>query len=1321
MSAKSWRVIVAVVALAALVALDTSCFGERRGLSRDALLSELEETKTEPQLPSVGELAALRVPEPPPRPAEVDAAKPTRAVEQAELAIAKGDIAGAEKIWNANGNDADVLAHRCLVEGILRRYDFVVDACGKFLDKAPFDPKAVAALRTLTKAKLAVRAAGQLVDKRGSSWIASCANADAKCSDLAFLVALERTEQARIDKDERGFGDAVVASGRLRRAIIDGPYEGDVRSDFLRDAKGEPQKPQEPLFHTQRFVDEDGLFAPSLRGPDGLYRLRFAGTAAKSTHATVYVTGVHAARVRVDGVVVAERPVDGSVPAVTRASIELAPGTHTVDVLAWSTGRGDDLSVAFLRDNGSPALDEVADFAAIDAARASGVKTGAPEGAAEALTAGVASEPGASSDTALLTKLMWRTTIARAPAFGVDPDEGRQIATELVGKFGWSPPALAVAAELVGDDHSVPERVASSSAARLWSKVRAAWPDHPVARIAEARDFKEERPDEALAAYRALVKANPRYPFGHRELIDVALDAGLVDEARASADALLAIDHGPENIDAALPALKAAAQMSEAAKLEDERAALDDSFASTRTARRLLERGDTDAGLAALDKAAHAERGSPALEEWIDLLALRAPRDALAAVERALGDFPNDPSLQLKRAQLLAAVDGDAKAKAELVAALPHIRESDSAARYAEELGVGTEWDARLALGDDVIARRRAMSSAPFPGHPAVALLDDAERDVFEDDSSLSIRHLIIELRTKEILDRFGEFSLGEARLIRLRVVKPDGSVVERERHKGVDDVSLPQLGEGDVVELLTAERDAPPHMGGAFETRELDGSPTPALSRRYVLSFPDGYEAAHSVAIVAKNGLAQPARDNYVDGEGKKRTRYVFALENVPATTGEPYTPNRAETAKVGGYAWGVDAALWSRLRGITVELAAQKSAWLEASAKKIAGAGNDDDKLRRIFAFVARKIEPADTPDDAEAVLASSAGQRTPLLLALLRGAGLDADPVALQLPTQPDPSTYDLSSWSSIAVRVRIAGKEHFAVVDNNAVLDLLPPVAKGARVLDLTLASSSKETGSITALPDDVVDEVPVRVQVDLAMTPAASADAPSLNGLIVVTIPASKADGARRGVRRATAEQLRTVVERAFAASLPGVSVLDVKTPDLERAGEPLRIGAKVSVPLPVGSGEGDATNAGRVRFDHLFADGASGGLGLTSSLASYLQVSDRKIPMLVVADDELLEVQLTLPPTAAFVEAPEPLALAAGPFALDQKVTIEDGKLYWRREISKRNARIPIDAWPGVRVTLAGLAARSDARLSFVVSRSKSDTARKQAQLDQNR
>jgi hypothetical protein len=1266
----------------ALLLFVTSCFAERRGLSRDGLLKDLETTPVVLPLPTLDELVALRAPEPPPRPASIDAASPSAPVDLARVAAAKGDIAAAEKAWTSAS--ADLLADRCLVEGVLRRYEPMLDACSRFLKASPEDPRAAAVVRILVKASPGLRAAGDAVAHDGPSWVKACAARGGECSDLAYVVAEEAADSARAEIERARFADAVAASGRLVRAHVEGPFEGDLRALWARDAAQKPLALAAPAGRAFDVVDEDGCFEPSRRGVDGLYRLRLAGTGGGP--AVVYVTGAHATRVRIDGVVVADRSPDVSSPAVTRVPVELAKGAHVVEVLAWSSGEGDRIGVSILGKDGRPALREGA------AARGAGVQVASSTTAAEADLMSAAPD-----DVNGLFRVLWRQVLARSPSLGADPDEVRQISRALVARFGWSPLALAVAAEAMGDDRSVPDRVASSTASRLWARVRETWPDHPVARISQARDLREERPDEALDAYRALVTAQPKYPFGRRELIDLALDADLVDEAFASASALLELERSPENIDAAEPALKAAGDVVRAARLDVERARLDENLASTRVARHLLDEGRTDDGLRALGDAAAREKGSRAHDEEIALLALRDPKAALAKVSALLEDFPGDGALVAKKAELLAALEGKDKARAFLVEKLPLVRDSDRAGELAEELGVTPPWAARLQLGDDVIAARRTATSEPFPGHGAVALLDDVERVLYEDSSSLLVRHLIIELRSKDVIDRFGEISLGDGVTVRLRVVKPDGSVIEPERHKGVDDVSLPQLAPGDIVELLTADREGPSRVGGNFETRALDGAPTPALSRRYIVSFPEGWDEKHALVVVATNGLPQPRRTVETDGEGRRRVRLEQTLENVDATPREPFVPEASETAKNAGFAWNVDEALWARLRGPGLLQAAARDAWLDACAARIAGDGDDEEKLRRIFAFVVRRIEPDTSPDAAAAVLATGQGARTALFVALLRGVGIDAAPVSLQLVTQPAPSTYDAKSWSIIAVRARAGGKDHYAIVDGNAVLDRLPPLFAGAGVLELTPATISGLTRpDVGTLPDSAIDDGGVRVQAELRVE-----DGNVMRGLVVVTIPAAKADGARRGVRRATPDQLQQILERSLADSLPGLRVVEVKTPDVELAGAPLRLGARVEVPLP----EAVDGDDGPHRFEHLFAQGASGGLQLIAPLASYLGVADRRQPMLVGADKEVLEVQIALPASGAFVEAPEPLTLQAGPFALDQSVEITNGTLLWRREIRTANARVPVRDWPTVRAGLAALAARTDARLSFVLAK----------------
>jgi hypothetical protein len=204
----------------------------------------------------------------------------------------------------------------------------------------------------------------------------------------------------------------------------------------------------------------------------------------------------------------------------------------------------------------------------------------------------------------------------------------------------------------------------------------------------------------------------------------------------------------------------------------------------------------------------------------------------------------------------------------------------------------------------------------------------------------------------------------------------------------------------------------------------------------------------------------------------------------------------------------------------------------------------------------------------------------------------------------------------------------------------------------------------------------------------------------------------------RGTRRATQEQLRAVLERALADSLPGVRVVDVKTPGLDAFGAPMRLGARIEVPLP------DLVD-GTARFEHLFADGASGGLALSAPFSQFLAVADRTLPVMVAAEAEVLEVQIALPANAAFVEAPRPLEISAGPFGFAQQVQITDGVLYWRREMTKQTSRISVEDWPGVRTSLAGIVSKADARLSFALpdrGQGGSGTDKqKQASVDQNR
>lgn len=1282
-----WRPLCALGALTALsVSASFAACTQRRLLTRDELLDGLAAREVQPEVPSLAEIVALRVPEPAAKPASLDAHRPLDDVAVARLAIATGDIEAAESAWQRaalDGRHASAAwADRCLVESALRRSEHVVEACVMHLRTSPGDVRAAAAARALSRSGPVWRPAVEVLAREGMQWVKGCARAQGRCDALAFTVAERSVELSRAGADAARFDDAVRATGRLTRARIEGPYRDELHAAFDADRGGRPLTPWEPHFQTVQAVDDDGLFEPAAPGEPGIYRLVLEGRGGGL--ATVYARGGEALRVRVDGVVVLERAHDTNAPEVARASVELTPGDHTVEVLAWVSG-GEKLSIAVLGSDGEPALAERRVHPDAAPTRLAG-RARLVESDDDLALLGVATT-GPADDLDALMRLLAAATLARPPS-AMAPTTRAHITTALVARFGWSPLALTVAAELLEEDDTVPSRVTAANAARLWARVLAVWPDHPAARLVRARELRDERPDEALAAYRALVAAQPTSPLAHRDFIALALDHGLVDEALASAEALLALDRSPENIDAAVPALRAAGQARRADTLEEDRLRLDGAVGAGRRARRLLEAGRRDEAVAVWEQAGGCGGDPAAAEALIAHMAHQDLDSAWARAQAAVACWPRDPRFVAVEVELMRVREGDEAARARLLGQLPRARRHERIQDLAHVLGVPPPWRTRLDLADAVVASRRAAPKPPWPGHGMLALLDEMERFYDEDGSSWLFRHLVMELRSKEALDEFGEISPGGARVVRLRVLKPNGSVTEPERHSGLEDLSLPELSPGDIVELLTVRQDEAPRLGGFFETRALDHSPVPALTRGYVVSFPEGWDDARGLEVVQR-GVA-PERRVIIDAEGRRRVVVRLALTDVAPVSSEPFIAPVAETATVAGVAWGMGDSLWIRLRGHGVERAAQTGPWLEAAAHRIAGAGDPTQRFKRLFDFVVQRIEPVGQEDRAAAVLASGQGTRTALLLALARAEGLDAAPVALQLPGQPDPSTHDAASWSLLGVRVRTFGHEHIAVVDGYAVFDALPLAARGARVLDVSLGNSG---ATPEPLPVHLVDTHGAHVAVDFIVHPATR----TMDGVVVITVPAAKADAARRGVRRATPEQLRQVLEAALADSLPGVRVLELQTPDLAQAGADLRLGARVEVPLP-DSGDG------AVRFEHLFSRGASGGLELTAPLTAYLATAERQQPMGVIADRELLELRVTLPERASFIEVPEPLELRAGPFQLRQHVAVTDGVLVWQREVATYTARVPVDAWPALRIGLAAMAVRTDARLGFVLA-----------------
>lgn len=1263
------------LALASLVVVVVACPSRREGLSRDALERAGETGDGREALPTIAALLAHRVPLATTAPATLRGSPAARA-------FALGQPIPDDSV----GAEAELL--RCLRADARRDYPAIARHCATFAGLCHDEPPGPAVgqvepgqlacsqaaagddLRAPVAIALLTRHLGSFDDEarrtilgRVDDAVSRCRATGGRCATLVVAVALLRQALAEALGDERARQARAVDDEALwlRHAEVDGPWL-DAEAHFVDAARHDQPLRRHPRFRARRLTAERGRLQPAATALAGWYRLTLSGESAAGA-ASLVVTGHSTIEVRVDGLPVLVRHGGDGGPTVEFVPLTLAAGGHDIEVLFFDRGRG--VSLAVLDDAGRPALRTAAERRW---RRPAGV-----ERRADAGFAGLLLPPAFdAADVELLPTVIVRQLAARL-GLGLDRLEQQRLTAVLAGTWGWSAPA-ATAAALGVEGDILPDQVLRALAAPLWATVEASWPDAPLPVLARARRAVDDEPEAALSHYRELVRRAPAYPIGWREFIDELVREGLVDEAVAAADALLQLGRTTENLDAALRALRAAGALEQVARLTDERLAR---AAPISRLRRRLQQGETAQVLRDLARDdAGADDGIDDVE--LDLVEVHQPERATDELARRRRLRPDDRALALREARHRADLDS-ARDVTRQVASLP-------AVLLAAALGEPPPWQDAVAEGDRIIAARR-RGPPPAPEAGAVTLLQSTERHFAADGSSLTVRHFIFEVRSKESIDAIGELSRRDDDLIvRLRVVKPDGRELEPEHHAEVRDISLTGLAPGDLVEWIIIGVDDGARDGAFWETVSLaSGSPT--VQRRYLATWPATLEAERSVVAVARHGAPAGVRRRRGD-----RVELRFEAADIPPMLDEPHAGHRTDDEPQVGVVIDVDEDLYRALRAERIRGALVRDLWLEQTAVELAGRGPARDRLERLFRFVASRVVEA-PPPEAPATLATGRGQRLLLLQALARAAGLDARALAVHSRLDPALDIPSGRAFSTIVLRVAVGSESRpddvaiVAAFDDGLLLDALPPVLRGAAVIDL-------DDGQRSTLPDSAIDERPVEVAVDLRLDIDGAVG--QLQGLAVLRLPAPLAEPVRPTVRTATPEQLARFVESVLAGSLPGAVASRVSTPGLDVAGAGLSFVADVSVPVDV---------TAPIRFEHLFAGGAAATMRAAPPLSSYARVSQRQRSLVVAPHRERVEVTFRLPASASVVELPPALDLEAGPFSLHQRAAVDDGVVRWERTMGSALARVSPADWPAVRAALAPLMTASDARVAFVVAR----------------
>lgn len=1263
-----------LLASAAVAFVAIACRGHDAA-SRAELMRSLDEIRARPRatVPALDALHATRIGRP------ERFATPPQDEELATLsdALAHLDDGSRFDAVMTTARTPRVLRTGCLHAEAAGRPEHAVNACGRLLDEGHLPALAPAFFAAMWKARDLVIGVDARVQESADAWLATCRASGGACAALATELSQARARIAVRSDDEALLSDALVDGGVLSRARLEGPLAGDAPLALARAERGEHVPLRRHRAIDRERVTRDGVFVPAAYGEGGVYRLTFGLRGAGDVE--LHVRADDAYVLRVDGVLIAARALGAhGAPRLARHGVNLTRGDHVVELTAFTQSAGDEIALGALRDDGTPlvASEELV-------SRGAGARP-------RVLTSIVPPIPSATTLDAEAIALAV-LALGRSHLF---IDEQAQLDAEqrLTRDLVFHPSAFLAVAWALRADPTLPSAFAWALATPLLSLVEERAPAHPEHAVLVADSTANEHPEDALRAIERSLVRSPSSRVLHRARIPLALELGALDAARASVSVLIDAPIAPIDLDLGARFALDAGDIVLAARLERARGERDDASFTVARANALLAVGARTDALAELRHVVDVDPMSLGKYPLLDLLELDEPEEAMVLLRRHLEAFPLDRALWRRLVVLTRAVAGDDEARATLADAIARLGVDRSLVHLTEEL-TGAAPFAPLVERADRSARAAASTPLAPSGHPITLVLDAHERILADDGSSILVRAFVAQIESKDGKDALGEISVNAGEeLLRLRVHKPDGQLLEPDFHDGVADASLAGLAVGDVVELVAVSFvEWVPLESMSYETRVLQ-TVVPTRERSYTLDVPKSVVDSGHFSVFARHGA--PAATIEETARGR---RYHFVARDIEPVPFEEFAVSDEESLPLVGFVLAIDDAAWAGLwRNRTIRLLGT-SAWLAEVAWHIVGKGPSSERLARLDRFVATAIEPGGETDPIE-ILVGGRGDRLALLAALARAVELEVHPVAVHVPALADPEV-PTTAWATFGLRIIDEEGEHYVVGDERlGQLDALAPVLDGARILDLRTARArdgflpflDDEDPLTSDLPDAVIDRRAPRVRVSLEP----DANARALSGVVLTEVPRAHAGPLRRALKRASEDERRALFESILSANLTPLTVTETSLPDVENVGGDLTIGTLVTIPI-------DATNAMR-RVERLFPDGATTPLGLFPPLSRPLRHVERVRPTRFLSAREELVVEVRLPDGATFSEVPEGRRATAGPVALVTEVAVTDGLLRLERTITIERARIAPSSWPALRAQLARLVSLADAQVAFV-------------------
>jgi hypothetical protein len=572
---------------------------------------------------------------------------------------------------------------------------------------------------------------------------------------------------------------------------------------------------------------------------------------------------------------------------------------------------------------------------------------------------------------------------------------------------------------------------------------------------------------------------------------------------------------------------------------------------------RALSRHDYAAAIAELNRlGARRPEQKEIANRIADVLARSGkPKAAADALQEALLLRPLDAEVRFRVADRAYAA-GETNALRQALASCLQARASCDALRTAIDLIEGaTDLESYRHDGRAVI---RDFQGWEKSGHhkdgTAARVLDYAATWVHSDGSSEMLEHEIQKLQSQEAVTSESEMEPPSGLVLHLRVIKPDGHILEPEPISGKPTVTLPHLEVGDFVELEHLTRQTGDGSGGKHYQgphwffREADKG---YWRSEFVVVTP-----ADRQLIIETRGSVPPPSTTQVGNLVERRWR----VDQSPPAQLEPESAPIQEFLPSVRIGWGIslDTAL-----GRLVDLAADTTPLdprLRALALGVVGSAPPsakDQRARGLYRWVLTHVQEG-KETDGRRVLTGGSGSRQAAFRYMLRLLGIESslsvvkDPLAM--PSLGPMSEID--AYDALVIRVATeSGDRWLTIHDKFAPYGYVPSELRGAPSILLVEGTPR----SVVKAPASA-DEIAYGGRADVRQDGSASL---ALN----VTFQGGRAIAWRGALEQVAQARLYDFVEReVIAPSFDGGHVREVKIDAADEPDQPLVMHLRVDVP-----------------------------------------------------------------------------------------------------------------------------------------------------------